>query len=43
MFKGIKELVRWAKRTGYIGIELMEKMEKPETESSIEVLPIETL
>jgi hypothetical protein len=40
MFKGIKKLVRWAKRVGYLGIELMEDMEKPETESSISVLSI---
>src|ERR1700676_5495869 len=34
MFKAAKKLLRWAKRTGYIGIDLMDDMELPDSESS---------
>ena len=40
MFKAAKKLLRWAKRTGYLGIDLMENMERPEAESSKEYLKI---
>jgi hypothetical protein len=34
MFKAAKKLLRWAKRTGYLGIDLMNDMERPDSESS---------
>jgi hypothetical protein len=34
MFKAAKKLLRWAKRTGYLGIDLMDDMEWPDSESS---------
>ena len=34
MFKAAKKLLRWVKIIGYLGIDLMENMERPETESS---------
>jgi hypothetical protein len=40
MFKAAKKLLRWAKRTGYLGIDLMDDMERPESESSKEYLKI---
>jgi integrase len=43
MFKAAKKLLRWAKRTGYLGIDLMDDMERPESESSKEYLKIADL
>lgn len=40
MFKAAKKLLRWAKRTGYLGIDLMENMERPEAERSKDYLKI---